>query len=112
MFNRFTPYEQDFEAWRREGYPGVREATYRYLEYLTDPNDDLSPRAGTLWHHQWEAFLRVVYCHEVLGKGSIGKQGLLLNIVTGGGKTALMAAIIAWLRIAHGVRSSSCCART
>jgi hypothetical protein len=55
MFNRFTPYEQDFEAWRREGYPGVREATYRYLEYLTDPNDDLSPRAGTLWRHQWEA---------------------------------------------------------
>jgi type III restriction enzyme len=104
MFNRFTPYEQDFEAWRREGYPGVREATYRYLEYLTDPQDELSPRAGTLWRHQWEAFLRVVYCHEVLGKSAIGKQGLLLNIVTGGGKTVLMAAIIAWLRIAHGVQ--------
>ena len=28
-------------------------------------------------------------------------DGLLLNIVTGGGKTAVIAAVIAWLRIAH-----------
>ncbi|CUU11016.1 Superfamily II DNA or RNA helicase [Armatimonadetes bacterium GBS] len=103
MFNRFIPYEQDFETWRRSGYPGVQEETYRYIDFLTDPSDDQSPREGTLWRHQWEAFLRVIYCHEVLGKEQIGKQGLLLNIVTGGGKTALMAAIIAWLRVAHGV---------
>src|SRR5439155_9853967 len=59
---------------------------------------------GTLWTHQWEAFLRVVYAHEVLGKAEIGADGLLLNIVTGGGKTAVIAAIIAWLRIAHSVQ--------
>lgn len=39
----------------------------------------------------------------MLGKAEIGANGLLLNIVTGGGKTALIAAIIAWLRISHGV---------
>lgn len=48
--------------------------------------------------------MRVVYAHEVLGKAEIGKEGLLLNIVTGGGKTAIIAAVIAWLRIACGVQ--------
>ena len=47
--------------------------------------------------------MRVVYSHEVLGKKEIGADGLLLNIVTGGGKTALIAAVIAWLRIARKV---------
>jgi len=41
---------------------------------------------------------------EVLDQKTIGEHGLLLNIVTGGGKTAVIAAIIAWLRISHGVR--------
>ena len=48
--------------------------------------------------------MRVVYSYEVLGQKTIGEHGLLLNIVTGGGKTAVIAAIIAWLRISHGVR--------
>jgi type III restriction enzyme len=38
-----------------------------------------------------------------LGKKEIGADGLLLNVVTGGGKTALIAAILAWLRIAHSI---------
>jgi len=56
-----------------------------------------------LWPHQWESFLRVVYCHEVLGRMDVGGNGLLLNVVTGGGKTAVIAAVVAWLRIAHGI---------
>lgn len=103
MLNRFAPYEDDFEQWRREGYPGVKPETYRYIDFLTAPDDDLSPREGTLWRHQWEAFLRIVYAYEVLGKQVLGRDGLLVNIVTGGGKTALMAAVIAWLRYAHEV---------
>ena len=47
--------------------------------------------------------MRVVYAHEILGKKTLGASGLLLNIVTGGGKTALIAAVVAWLRIAHQV---------
>lgn len=103
MFNQFARYEDDFAAWRQDGYPGLKAETYQYLDFLSDPQDDQAPRPGTLWHHQWEAFLRVVYAHEVLGQAHIGASGLLLNVVTGGGKTAIIAALIAWLRLAHDV---------
>lgn len=84
--------------------PGLNAESFKYIEFLTSPDDDQVARPGTLWPHQWESFLRVVYAHEILGKTEIGTDGLLLNIVTGGGKTADIAAIIAWLRIAHGVQ--------
>jgi len=84
--------------------PGLKPESYGYVEFLTSKDDDQLPRDGTLWPHQWEAFLRVVYAHEILGKVEIGADGLLLNVVTGGGKTAVIAALIAWLRIAHGVQ--------
>ena len=103
MFNHFSRYEEDFIKWRKGGYPRVKPETRQYIDFLTDPKDDQSPREGTLWSHQWKAFLRTVYAYEILGKHTIGRNGLLHNIVTGGGKTALMAVIIAWMRIAHGV---------
>ncbi len=104
MFNRFAQYEDAFRDWRCDGKPGLKAESYKYLEFLTSPDDDQAARSGTLWLHQWESFLRVVYAHEILGKAEIGADGLLLNIVTGGGKTAVIAAIIAWLRIAHNVQ--------
>lgn len=104
MFNEFAKYEDDFRDWRRDGMPGLKDASYKYIEFLTSPDDDQAPRPGTLWSHQWESFLRVVFAHEILGKAQIGSDGVLLNIVTGGGKTAVIAAIIAWLRIAHSVQ--------
>lgn len=103
MFNRFAKYEGAFQEWRRDGLPGLKAESYKYVEALTSPDDDQIAREGTLWPHQWESFLRVVYSHEILGKKDIGADGLLLNIVTGGGKTAVIAASIAWLRIAHGI---------
>ncbi len=103
MFNEFGRFEGQFADWRRDGMPGLNEESYRYIDFLTNPNDDQMPRPDTLWQHQWEAFLRVVYSYEVLGKKEIGESGLLLNIVTGGGKTAIIAAIMAWMRIAHDV---------
>lgn len=103
MFNQFAKYEDQFRDWRRDGLPGLSEDSYRYIESLTAEDDEQAPREGTLWPHQWESFLRVVYSHEILGKTEIGADGLLLNIVTGGGKTAVLAAVIAWLRIAHGI---------
>jgi hypothetical protein len=104
MFNPFAQYEGFFRDWRRDGMPGLKADSYKYIEFLTSPDDEQAARAGTFWPHQWESFLRVVYAHEILGKAQIGADGLLLNIVTGGGKTADIAAIIAWLRIAHGVQ--------
>jgi len=100
MFNQFARYEDAFRDWRRDGMPGLKAESYEYIEFLTSPDDDQAARVGTLWPHQWESFLRVVYAHEILGKAEIGADGLLLNIVTGGGKTAVIAALIAWLRIA------------
>jgi len=104
MFNQFARYEGGFRDWRRDGMPGLRAESYQHIEFLTSKDDDQEARPGTLWPHQWESFLRVVYAHEILGKAEIGADGLLLNIVTGGGKTADIAALVAWLRIAHGVQ--------
>lgn len=104
MINQFSAHEQAFADWRQDGYPGAKPETYTLLAWLSSEEDDQKPKPGTLWPHQWEAFLRVVYCHEILGDKALGGKGLLLNIVTGGGKTAIMAAIMAWLRIAHEVR--------
>lgn len=103
MFNQFAKYEDTFRDWRRDGMPGLKAESYKYIEFLTSKDDDQAAREGTLWPHQWESFLRVVYAHEILRKAEIGADGLLLNIVTGGGKTAVIAAIVAWLRIAHNV---------
>lgn len=104
MFHQFAKYEDTFRDWRRDGMPDVNADSYKYIAFLTSPDDDQAARAGTLWPHQWESFLRTVYAHEILGKAEIGAEGLLLNIVTGGGKTAVIAAVIAWLRIAHNVQ--------
>jgi type III restriction enzyme len=104
MFNQFSKHEDAFRDWRRDGMPGLKADSYKYIEFLTSADDEQAARPGTLWPHQWESFLRVVYAHEILGKAEIGPDGLLLNIVTGGGKTAVIAAVVAWLRIAHNVQ--------
>jgi type III restriction enzyme len=104
MFNQFSKHEDAFRDWRRDGLPGLSAESYRYVEFLTSTDDDQAARNGTLWPHQWESFLRVVYAHEILGKAELGADGLLLNIVTGGGKTAVIAAIVAWLRVARDVQ--------
>ncbi len=104
MFNHFARYEDVFRDWRRDGMPGLKAESYKYIEFLTSQDDDQAARPITLWQHQWESFLRVVYAHEILSKAEIGADGLLLNVVTGGGKTAVIAAVIAWLRVAHNVQ--------
>ena len=104
MFNEFVRYEDDFGEWVKGGYPGAKAETVEYISHLCDPEDDSRPREGTLWAHQWDAFLRVIYAHEIEPNALAQPSGVLLNIVTGGGKTAVIAALIAWLRIAHDVQ--------
>jgi superfamily II DNA or RNA helicase len=104
VFNQFAKHEDAFRDWRRDGMLSLQGRSYKYIDFLTSPENDQEARPGTLWPHQWESFLRVVYAHEILGKAELGADGLLLNIVTGGGKTAVIAAIIAWLRIAHNIQ--------
>jgi len=52
MFNQFARYEDAFRDWRRDGLPGLKAESYKYIEFLSLPDDDQQPRAGTLWPHQ------------------------------------------------------------
>ena len=103
MLNEFLPHEDDFHEWVESGYLLAEPQTVEYLRFLADPEDERRPRPGGLWPHQWDALLRVIYTREVLRR-SFWSDGLLVNIVTGGGKTALIAATMVWLRLAHDVQ--------
>src|SRR5258708_6498300 len=94
MYNHFARYEQDFKRWGEAGFPDTNPLTTDFLQHLFDP-----ARGQSLWNHQSDAVLRVIYSHELLHE-----KKLLLNIVTGGGKTAIIAAIIAWLKVCHDIR--------
>lgn len=95
MRNAFLAYEKRFAAWTDDGFPDVQEPTAEFLDQVLDETRD-----RPLWPGQREGLLRVIYSFEILGK-----RNLLLNIVTGGGKTAIIGACVAWLRWAHDVRS-------
>ncbi len=95
MHNAFTAHEAEFIEWSTSGFPDVREETEEFLKHVLDPD-----RERKLWPGQRDGLLRTIYAYEVLNR-----KDLLLNIVTGGGKTAIIGACIAWLRWSHGVRS-------
>jgi superfamily II DNA or RNA helicase len=95
MYYSFAPYEQDFRGWWESGdFSDVSPLTREFLLHLTRPD---TPRH--LWRHQEEAFMRVVYAYELLQW-----KELLLNVVTGGGKTAIIGAIVAWLKVSHDLQ--------
>ena len=104
MLNQFNRYEKEFRNWVRGGFPGVNPKTLDYLHHLSDPQDETKPRAGTLWDHQWGSLLRVIFSHEIRRHELAEPDGILLNVVTGGGKTAIIAATMTWLRVAHNVQ--------
>jgi len=89
MQDSFAPHADSFEEWKKLGYPNARPETCEFINSLL--------AQGTLWSHQIEAILRTIYSFEILEKKSC-----LLNIVTGGGKTAIIAAVVFWLKLAHG----------
>ena len=94
MFNYFLPYELDFREWKdSKCFPGVNPLTSDFIQHILRPDN---PRK--LWNHQEEGLLRVIYAYEILNE-----KELLLNIVTGGGKTAIIAGVIAWLKYCHGI---------
>lgn len=104
MFNDFGRYEEEFREWTNSGFPGAKTDTLDYIAHLSDPADDTQPRDGTLWPHQWDSLLRVVFAYEIKNQDLTQPNGLLLNVVTGGGKTAIIAALMVWLRLAHDVK--------
>src|SRR5271165_5496942 len=95
MRNTFLPYEQEFSAWVADGFPHVDGKTVEFLDNLLG-----ATRERPLWPGQRAGLLRAIYAYERLGK-----RNILLNIVTGGGKTVIIGACIAWLRWVYDVRS-------
>jgi len=94
MYNNFARYEQDFEGWKKsETFDFVNPLSRDFLAHLR--HNDASRK---LWRHQEDAILRVVYAYELLQM-----KNMLLNIVTGGGKTAIIAAVMAWLKVCHDI---------
>lgn len=93
MHNSFLKYEPDFNEWVDGDFPDINPLSRDYLLHLRD--GDLPRR---LWHHQMIAVQRVIYAYERLSF-----KDVLLNIVTGGGKTAIIGAVMAWLKIAHNL---------
>ncbi|OWP53659.1 type I restriction enzyme EcoKI subunit R [Candidatus Micrarchaeum sp.] len=93
MPNLFVKYERDYEEWKNSGYNGCTTETLEFITHL------LHRTEKQLWAHQKEAILRVIYLYEIK-KGDLQNR-YLLKIVTGGGKTIIISAIIGWLFYAH-----------
>jgi superfamily II DNA or RNA helicase len=89
---KLTDLGEEFELWKTD-FHSVTDNTRRFLEHLTNNKKEFK-----LWKHQLEAILRVIYSYEVLGKNN-----LLLNIVTGGGKTAIIGGCVAWLKMCQNL---------
>jgi len=89
MLNRLAQYEDASRDCARDGMPGLKQDSYRYIEFPTSTDDDQAARPGTLRPKQRESFLQVIYADAILRKPQIAADGLL-NIVTGAGKTAVI----------------------
>ncbi|MEK7665041.1 MAG: DEAD/DEAH box helicase family protein [Patescibacteria group bacterium] len=99
MYYFFKQYEENFKEWGKSGYQGIPDAGIDFLKHLGSKNfkPDLK-----LWNEkQWkkvqlEAIERCIYSFEILGE-----KDLLTNIVTGGGKTTIIGAMIAYMMVVH-----------
>lgn len=89
----FDKYQGEYDDWKNSGYPGCKDETIEFIERLFHRNEK------TLWPHQKEAVLRIIYLFEI--KHDSEKQKYLLKIVTGGGKSLIIASIVGWLYYAH-----------
>src|SRR3989339_1164779 len=95
----FKQHEENFNEWRKSGYQGMPEIGVDFLKHLGSKH--FKPNLKLWNEEQWqkvqlEAIERCVYSFEILGE-----KDLLTNIVTGGGKTTIIGAMIAYLMIVH-----------
>lgn len=100
MYYFFKPHEQNFREWRAGAkYEGIPAEGAAFLQHLRSKH--FRPKVD-LWNQkQWEkiqieAIERCAYSFEILGE-----KDLLIKIVTGGGKTTIIGAMIAYLMIVH-----------
>ncbi len=106
MFNSFTAsHLRTYQAWVTSGFrtPETSDIVRDFLSHLA--LETTTADHPILWKHQSEAFLRTVFANEFLKPVDRGWKDLLLNVVTGGGKTAIIAALMAYLRVCHEIRA-------
>ncbi|MEI7615225.1 MAG: DEAD/DEAH box helicase family protein [Actinomycetota bacterium] len=91
----FKEHEKNYQAWCIQGYPITNTNTApkikSFIRNIENPN--FVPQ---LYNHQMESIKRCIYSYEVLNK-----KDLLLEIVTGGGKSAIIAGMISYFAIVH-----------
>ena len=93
----FKEHEKNFLEWCR-GYnvPLSEQQKLKvrdFLKNIDDPNF-----VPPLYRHQAESVKRAIYCYEILQK-----KDLLVEVVTGGGKSAIIAGIVAYFMIVHDI---------
>ena len=102
MYYFFKQHEENFKEWRNSGYQGIPQVGVDFLKHLASRNFKPDLKVVKFWNEkQWkkvqlEAIERCVYSFEVLGE-----KDLLTNIVTGGGKTTIIGALVAYMMIVH-----------
>jgi hypothetical protein len=92
----FEEHEKNFVEWCKAGYAVALSDPQKlkvrdFLKNIDDPNF-----VPPLYRHQAEAVKRIIYSYEI-----IGKKDLLVEVVTGGGKSAIIAGVIAYFMIVH-----------
>ena len=95
MPDSFVEFEPEFKDWQMSHYPNCSQKTVEFIEHLLERRE-----GDELWQHQKEAILRIIFLYEVKNRALESKY--LLRIVTGGGKSLIIASVIAWLRYAYG----------
>jgi len=106
MFNSFYGETlKTYQNWVAGSFrsPAVPDRVRDYLLHLAVESP--AGKYQSLWPHQRDAVLRAIFTNELLKPRDAGWKDLLLNVVTGGGKTTIIAAIMAYLRVCHEVRS-------
>ena len=102
MYYFFKQHEENFKEWRNSEYQGIPQVGIDFLKHLGSRNFKPDLKIVKFWNEkQWEkvqleAIERCIYSFEVLGE-----KDLLTNIVTGGGKTTIIGALIAYMMIVH-----------
>ena len=87
-----TQAELDYRQWRtKPDFPHIADERQRHYAKIFVERLASEDFPKPLYQHQIEAILRVIYAGEKMGKWES-----LLDIVTGGGKTVIMAALIAY----------------
>jgi len=94
----FKEHEKNYLEWCRNGYPtslDQAKATKlkEFLRNIDNPN--FTP---PLFKHQIESLKRVIYCYEILGK-----KDLLVEVVTGGGKSVIIGGVTAYFMTVHDI---------